>query len=182
MPNIIQQTKDWIEQFVIGYNLCPFAMKPFRDDRIRFVHFEEEDVAQLKEQFLVEALKLRDLPATEVETTLIICPNVSSNFETYLDLFEVMLDTLDEFELDEVIQLASFHPDYQFADTDYEAPENFTNRSPYPMIHLLRVDSVARAIETYPDTANIPVNNIARMQQIGSEELIKRYHEIIGKN
>lgn len=182
MSKIIKHTKDWVEQFVIAYNLCPFATKPFRRDRIRYVHFQDDNAAPFLELLLKEALALREQTPEDLETTLVVHPKLTNSFEDYLDLFATVEDLFEEQGFSELIQVASFHPDYQFADTEYEAPENFTNRSPYPMIHLLRVDSVAHAIDTYPDTARIPTINIARLKQIGSSELIKRYHEIIGKN
>ncbi len=182
MSEQITKTKAWIEQFVMRYHLCPFATKPFREDRIRYVVFDGQDAKTLLALILAEVRQLQTKPAAELETTLIIHPHFGLTFESYLDLIGDLDDMFEELELMESVQLASFHPDYQFAGTEYEAPENFTNRSPFPMIHLLRVDSVSDAIENYPGINVIPTNNIARMQQIGSAELIKIYHEIIGKN
>lgn len=182
MSEQIITTKAWIEQFVMRYHLCPFATKPFREDRIRYLLFEGEDSRTLLELALAEIRQLQAKPAEELETTLIVHPKFGLSFENYLDVLADLEEMLEAFELNEFVQIASFHPDYQFAGTEYDSPENFTNRSPFPMLHLLRVDSVSDAIENYPDTSIIPTNNIARMQQIGSADLIKIYHEIIGKN
>ena len=178
----IDITKSWIEQFVIAYHLCPFASKPFREDRIRYVLLEEENEDKLHDLMMEEVKILQSQPSEVVETTLIIHPNIGRTFDSYLDIFAALEKQLEMQKLEEFVQLASFHPDYQFAETDYDHPENFTNRSPYPMIHLLRVDSVEASIESYPDTMRIPTNNIARMRQIGTTELVKIYHEIIRKN
>lgn len=179
---IINQTKSWIEQFVIGYNLCPFAAEPFHQDLIKYVLVEGRDLEQLVETAFQECITLRNTDSSEVETTILIHPELLTDFEEYLGVLEQMQDDLEKLDLEGVVQLATFHPDYQFADTQKDDPENFTNRSPYPMIHILREDSLEKVINLHPNTENIPQENIKTMNRIGREELIRKRNEIIGKN
>lgn len=180
--NIISQTKSWIEQFVIGYNLCPFAAQPFHQDRIKYVLVGGEEVEPLVETVFQECIHLQDTDPMEVETTILIHPGILTDFEDYLAVLGQMQDDLEELQLEGVVQLATFHPDYQFAGTNQNDPENFTNRSPYPMIHILREESVEKAINSHSDTENIPLENIKTMNGIGREALILKRNEIIGKN
>jgi uncharacterized protein len=179
---IINQTKSWIEQFVIGYNLCPFAAQPFNQDRIKYVLVEGKDLEELVETTFQECLSLQKTDASEIETSILIHPEILTDFEEYLGVLEQMQDDLEKLDLEGVIQLATFHPDYQFAETRPEDAENFTNRSPYPMIHILREDSLEKVINLHPNTENIPQENIKTMNRIGTEELIRKRNEIIGKN
>jgi uncharacterized protein len=164
---IIETTKLWLERFVIGLNLCPFAKHPFRNDKIRYVVFEGNDLEKLTETLLKEATEMEQTTPSVLETTLIILPEVLDEFEEYLDFVEMSEFIFAEVELEGVIQLASFHPDYQFDETEVTDVENYTNRSPFPMLHLLREDSITRAIEAYPEVGNIPENNIDTMNQLG---------------
>lgn len=184
MPNsnIISQTKSWIEQFVIGYNLCPFAVQPFQQDRIKYVLVEGEDIEGLVETVFRECVLLQDADPLKVETTILIHPGLLTDFEEYLAVVGQMQDDLEKLSLEGVVQLATFHPDYQFEGTRPEDPENFTNRSLYPMIHILREESVEKAINLYPDTEKIPQENIRTMNRIGRAELTRKRNEIIGKN
>lgn len=182
MSSVLQHTKTWVQSFVIGYGLCPFAMRPFQEDRIRYVLVEGSRVEELVEMTFKECLKLQNTTSEVLETTIIVHPNLLTDFLDYISIVEQMQEDLEQLNLDGIIQLATFHPAYQFAETEVDAPENFTNRSPYPMIHLLRAESVERAIAAHPDTAQIPVENIKMMNRIGHEQLIKQNNEIIGKN
>jgi len=173
---VVAETTQWLEKVVIGLNLCPFA-KPVHTKRlIRFVvsaaTTNEALLADLRSemQFLVET-------ASEViDTTLLIHPNVLADFLGYNAFLEDSNQELEEMELDGVIQIASFHPDYQFAGSKISDVTNCTNRSPFPMLHLLREESVRRALEGYPNPERIYERNMAALRslgKIGLEALLK---------
>ena len=179
---IIETTKLWLERFVIGLNLCPFAKHPFKNDKIRYVVFEGEDLEKLTEVVLSEANELVATTPSVLETTLVILPEVLDDFQEYLDVLNMYEFIFGEVELDGVIQIASFHPDYQFDETDMTDVENYTNRSPFPMFHLLREDSVTRALEAYPEIGDIPENNIETMNKMGLTRVKQMLDDIIRTN
>ena len=165
----IAATRRWLEKAVIGLNLCPFAKAVYVKEQVRFVFSDATTPEQLVEQLGEELLLLRDTPADEVDTTLLVHPHVLQDFLDYNDFLE-QADTLVEvLELDGVLQVASFHPDYQFADSRPDDIENYSNRAPYPTLHLLREDSVSRAVEAYPDPDAIVERNYATLRQLGHE-------------
>jgi hypothetical protein len=166
-----QKTKRWVEQVVIGMNLCPFAAKPFQADLIRYVVTSEKTPMALMGVFLTELNHLVSTPAEKLETTLLIHPDALQNFEAYLDFFAEAEDLLNDSGASELIQLASFHPHYQFANTEPNDVSNYTNRSPYPMIHLIRAESVERARHSYPDIEEIPARNIRLMEAHGLKKM-----------
>ena len=135
--------------------------------QIRYIVFEGNDLEKLTETWLKEANALVETTPSVLETTLIILPEVLDEFEAYLDFIDMSEFILEEVDLDGVIQIASFHPDYQFDETEPTDVENYTNRSPFPMLHLLREESVNRAIEAYPEIGDIPDNNIDTMNKLG---------------
>lgn len=169
----IEQTKKWLENVVIGLNLCPFAKHPFRSDKIRFVTYEGNAPDKLTEMLANELLYLNEVTTDEVETTLCIVPNMFTDFEDYLDFLDFTEEILTTLQLEGVIQVASFHPHYQFDGTAIDDVENYTNRSPYPIFHLLREKSIAHATETYPEVGAIPERNIEAMRKLGIEEIKK---------
>lgn len=146
---IIRKTRNWVEQFVIGLGLCPFAKKPFELEKIRYVVVDNGALDSLTKQLLDELYFLNRNEPNRVETTLIIVPYLLKKFRDFNDYLSVVDDVLIELKLTGEIQVASFHPDYQFANTKATDPENFTNRSPYPMLHLLREESIERALKNY---------------------------------
>lgn len=159
----------------MGLNLCPFARKEVERESIRFV------VSDGDEEALLAVLKaeLRQLEQdAAIETTLLIHPTTLLNFLDYNEFLSVTENLLSELNLDGVIQIASFHPDYQFAHTDFEDPENYSNRSPYPMLHLLRESSVSRAVDSHPDIDRVPENNVARLNDLGTAGLRELMKEI----
>jgi len=182
MDIYLEKTASWIKEFVIGHHLCPFAARPFQDKHIRYVLVEGTDIETLVETTFRECLFLKESPSEDVETTVIVHPKILEDFTDYIDTVAQMQEDLEQLDLDGIIQLATFHPEYQFEGTGLDDPENFTNRSPYPMIHLLREESVEKAIALHPDTAQIPEQNIMKMNQIGKERLTKQRNEIIRKN
>lgn len=153
-----QATCAWLQQAVIGLNLCPFAKREFDADRIRCAVVQGDDTEALLTAFAHELNLLEEQP--EIATTLLIFADAVSDFFAYLDLLDMAQAWLEEQELEGVYQLASFHPDYQFADSEADDEANYTNRSPYPMIHLLREHSVEQAVAAHPDTSLIPERNI----------------------
>ena len=169
-------TRDWVEQFVIALNLCPFAKKPAIEGRIRFVVFDGEDPSVLGEKLAEELLFLLNTDPEITETTLLIHPQVLTDFESYNDYLDVWEELLQGLELEGEIQIASFHPDYQFAGTDPGDPENYTNRSPFPMLHLIREASVSKAVDLYPDIEGIPSRNIDRLNELGLEGILKHFN------
>ncbi|MDA0379310.1 MAG: DUF1415 domain-containing protein [Bacteroidetes bacterium] len=169
--DIIAATREWVESFVIGLNLCPFARKEMVRNRIRFCVTEAASPVELME--VLESELDRITADADIGTTLIIHPAVLTDFETYLDFLDVADDLLVEKDLEGEIQIASFHPDYLFAGTDADDASNWTNRSPHPMLHLLREEDVERAVETHPDVEGIPERNIALMEELGVERLRK---------
>jgi len=164
---VIAHTKLWLERAVIGLNLCPFAKAVFIKDQIRYV----VSTAQTPEELLTDLMKelefLQQADPETIDTTLLIHPDALRDFLDYNDFLDVADAAVDKLELDGEIQVASFHPDYQFAGTDIDDISNYTNRAPYPTLHLLRESSVERAVEEFPDAAEIFNKNMQTLQQLG---------------
>jgi hypothetical protein len=166
----VKRTRAWVESFVIGLNLCPFAKKELVNDRIRFHATNAETENDLLIELQKELKLLQDNES--IETTLLIHPSVLNDFEDYNQFLGLADDLLVTLHLEGVFQIASFHPDYQFADTHPDDAENYTNRSPFPTLHLLREESLEKAIEHYDDVSLIPARNIAKMNEMGLAKLI----------
>jgi uncharacterized protein len=166
---VIASTRRWLEKSVIGLNLCPFAENPYRADRVRFFVSGKESAAGLLEDLRSELLGLNAADPSLRETSLVIHPAVLNDFLEYNDFLEVCDALLVDLDLSGVLQVASFHPRYQFADTGPEDIENYTNRSPYPMLHLLREASVERAIAAAGDTEEIYRKNIRTLRALGHD-------------
>lgn len=159
----------WVEDLVVGLNLCPFAGRELARNRVRFVVTDATTEAQLLAALETELVLLND--DAEIETTLLIHPGVLQEFFDYNQFLDIAERLLVEMKLEGVYQLASFHPDYQFAGTATGDAENFTNRSPYPLLQILREASLERSIAAYPDVEQIPVRNIEKMKSLGREKL-----------
>lgn len=168
---VIAATSAWLEKAVIGLNLCPFAKAVQVKNQIRFVVSAANSAEGLLSA-LIEELKLLAATAPEqVETTLLIHPQALTDFLEYNDFLERADAAVADLGLAGEIQIASFHPDYQFAGTAPKDITNFTNRSPYPTLHLLREASIARAVEAFPDAAVIFEKNIETMRQLDAAKL-----------
>ena len=167
--SIASAVRRWVEDLVVGLNLCPFAGRELVRNRIRFVVTESTTEEQLLNALNAELALLNNNPA--VETTLLIHPRVLQDFLDYNQFLDSADQLLVQMGLEGVYQLASFHPDYQFADTAAGDAENYTNRSPYPVLHILREESLTRSIAEYPDVEEIPARNIEKMNRLGSEKL-----------
>ena len=163
---IIAQTKKWILDVVIGCNFCPFASREVKKDSIRFEVIEGNKALVLKA--LSEAFtKMNARP--EIETMFLLLPKNFSGFAEYLKLVEGAEKLIKKSDYEGIYQVASFHPGYLFAGSSMDDAANYTNRSPYPMLHILREESVSRAIDNYPDTEKIPEKNTAFARQKGLE-------------
>lgn len=167
--NIISTVKNWLENIVIDLNLCPFAKRELIKNTIRFQVSDAKNEESLLE-CLSQQLSLITLDR-DIETTLLIHPWVLTHFDDYNQFLNLADELIKEQGLEGVIQVASFHPDYQFAGTSPSDAENYSNKSPYPILHLLREDSLERAIETYPNIDTIPQDNINKLNHLGARTL-----------
>jgi len=167
IDEVIAGTRRWLEKSVIGLNLCPFAAGPYRDNRVHLCVSEQRTASGLLEKLRTELANLHAADPVDRETTLLIHPWVLADFMEYNDFLEVCEAAVAELGLEGELQVASFHPRYQFAGTQPEDIENYTNRSPYPMLHLLREASVERALDATGDTEEIYRRNIRTMRELG---------------
>ncbi len=166
---IVSSVKHWLETFVVEQNLCPFAKRELAEGRVRFAvtpAFTEEQLLLA----LHDELELLNTD-TSVETTLLIHPGVLQRFSDYNQFLSAAEGFLVQSELEGTYQIASFHPDYQFAGTDPDDAENYSNRAPYPLLHILREESVDRAVRAYPDIEQIPARNIELLNRLGKSKL-----------
>lgn len=163
----IKATARWLERAVVGLNLCPFARAPLVQRKIRFAVSHARDTDGLLDDLCGELQSLAAVDADECETTLLIHPHVLGDFLDYNDFLDTADAAIDTLKLDGILQVASFHPAYQFADSAPEDIENFSNRSPYPTLHLLREASVERAVAAMTDTGEIYRRNQRTLQQLG---------------
>jgi uncharacterized protein len=166
---VLQQTRHWLEKAVIGLNLCPFAKAVYVKNQVRLVVSKARHADDLLEELDRELDLLVATPATEIDTTLLIHPTLFEDFLDFNDFLEVAENVIDEHELDGVIQLASFHPKFQFDGTEIDDISNYTNRAPFAILHLLREDSVERAVEAFPEAEAIFEANIATLERLGLE-------------
>lgn len=160
-------TRNWLEKAVIGLNLCPFAKAVYAKQQVRFVLSDASTPEALLEQLVEELVLLRDTPAEEIDTTLIIHPEVLTDFLEYNDFLENADAAVETLDLQGILQVASFHPQYQFAGAAPDDVSNYTNRAPYPILHLLREDSVERAVAAFPDPDVIIERNIETLDKLG---------------
>lgn len=165
----IADTRRWLERAVIGLNLCPFARAVVAKGQVRYVLSDAGTPEVLLETLGEELLRLRDTPMEQVDTTLIVHPRVLGDFLEYNDFLDRADALVEALVLEGVLQVASFHPDYMFAGSAPGDIENCTNRAPYPTLHLLREDSVTRAVEAFPDADSIVDRNIETLRKLGHE-------------
>ena len=165
--SIIAATRDWVERAVIGLNLCPFAKAVQVKDQIRYVVSTARDADTLLQDLSNELRHLAATSASETDTTLLIHPWALNDFLDYNEFLEIADAAIEALDLTGELQVASFHPDYQFADSAPDDIENCTNRSPYPTLHLLREESIDRAVAAFPDAAEIYAANIRTLRALG---------------
>jgi hypothetical protein len=164
---VIAQTRHWLEAAVIGLNLCPFAKAALLKQQIRFVVSQASDSDSLAAELAVELRRLADADPELLETTLLIHPQVLQDFDDYNDFLDIADAVLESLELEGELQVASFHPDYRFEGEDADDVSNCSNRSPWPTLHLLREESIERAVEAFPDAASIYEKNIETLRRLG---------------
>lgn len=164
---VLAATRDWLERAVIGLNLCPFAKAEHVHGRIRYVVSHAEAADDLLDQLRLELQFLQRQDPRQVETTLLIHPAVLQDFYDFNDFLAQADDLLVELGLDGELQVASFHPDFQFAGTRADDITNYTNRAPYPTLHLLREASIDRAVEAFPQAEQIYERNMQTLEQLG---------------
>ena len=163
---IIDTTKSWVERFIIGLNICPFAQY-IPEDQIKYNIDHSTELAHIFNNIQQEWQYL--LRHQDIETTLMIYPDASSDFLDFLDDYYACEQRLEDLNLDSTFQLVAFHPQFLFDEATPEDPANFTNRSPYPMIHILRSDSVTKAVDNHPDIESIPVKNMEKLRKESAE-------------
>lgn len=166
---ILAATRFWLEKAVVGLDLCPFAKAVYVKDQIRYVVSRAESPDALIADLTAELRALVAADPQETDTTLLIHPHVLEDFLEYNEFLGFADAAVAELDLEGVLQIASFHPRYQFAGSDPDDIANFTNRSPYPMLHLLREASVDRAVAAFPEAAEIYERNIVTLRRLGRE-------------
>ncbi|HEV8077683.1 MAG TPA: DUF1415 domain-containing protein [Marinobacter sp.] len=166
---IISATRSWVDTVVVGLNFCPFAKRELAKGRVRFTLCEATSEGELLQYLQHELQRLDNEP--DLETTLLIHPYALSDFMLYNEFLEEANSLLALMEMEGVYQIASFHPHYQFAGTGPDDAENYTNRSPYPMLHLLREASLEVAIDHYPNVDDIPERNIELTRKLGVQKM-----------
>jgi len=169
IETIRQETQHWLEKAVIGLNLCPFAKSVHVNNRLRYVVSQATTPEDLLKELARELLALNRADPDEIETAVLIHPRVLTDFLDFNDFLGAADALVEDLELDGILQVASFHPDYQFAGTDIDDISNYSNRSPYPTLHLLRESSIERATETMADTDAIYEANMATLEKLGLE-------------
>jgi len=166
---VTTQTMKWVKNFIVDLNICPFAKREVERESVSIVVLRSKKTQVALEELMAEVQWLDEHP--ETETTLLVFPTLFSDFYRYLDFVDLAENLMFEQECEGVYQLATFHPDYCFSGTEPNDVSNYTNRSPYPMLHLLREASVDKAIGFYGDTDVIPEQNIEKMDELGKDKL-----------
>ncbi len=175
--DIIQQTENWVNDVVIGLNLCPFASQPFQNNSIEYSVNSGDSLEQHLQCLADSFAKLDD--STDTETSLLIYPDAYQKFDDYLELLDLANQLLIDLNYTGIYQIASFHPDYRFADSAENDAGNFSNRSPWPMLHLIRENSLEKALASYPNSEKIPENNIKKLREIGYKKMQAKLNNII---
>lgn len=164
---VLDKTRLWLEKAVIGLNLCPFAKAVYVKNQVRLVVSHAKHADGLLEELDRELDLLAATPAEEVDTTLLIHPTLFDDFLDFNDFLEIAEGGVDEHGLEGVVQLASFHPQFQFDGTEPDDISNYTNRAPFAILHLLREESVEKAVEAFPEAEAIFEQNIATLEKLG---------------
>ena len=164
---VLAQTRHWLEKAVIGLNLCPFAKAVYVKNQVRLVVSQARHADDLLEELDRELDLLVATPADEIDTTLLIHPTLFDDFLDFNDFLEIAEGVVDEHGLEGVVQLASFHPGFQFDGTEPDNISNYTNRAPFSILHLLREDSVERAVQAFPEAETVFEDNIRTLEKLG---------------
>ena len=166
---VTDHTRQWLEKAVIGLNLCPFAKAPHVKNLVRISVSQARHLDGFLEDLDRELQLLGDTPADELETTLLVHPTLFPDFDTFNQMLDIADAAVVDNGLEGIVQIAPFHPDFQFEGTDSDDIGNYTNRSPYPTLHLIREDSIAKAAQAFPDASVIFERNIALLEKMGHE-------------
>ena len=166
---VTDHTRQWLEKAVIGLNLCPFAKAPHVKNLVRISVSQAHHLDGFLEDLDRELQLLGDTPADELETTLLVHPTLFPDFDTFNQMLDIADAAVVDNGLEGIVQIAPFHPDFQFEGTDSDDIGNYTNRSPYPTLHLIREDSIAKAAQAFPDASAIFERNIALLEKMGHE-------------
>jgi hypothetical protein len=167
----VDRAKKWVEDFVIAYALCPFARVPYEAGQVRFCEITETDTEAILEAFWKEVDVIDRAGEQEMSNSILAIPALTDSFEHYLDILAMATDLLELQNVADKFQLASFHPAYLFDGTEDIDPTNYTNRSPVPLIHIIRSEEVALAIESHPDIDSVPIANQSKMRELGEDHL-----------
>ena len=166
---VTDHTRQWLEKAVIGLNLCPFAKAPHVKNLVRISVSQARHLDGFLEDLDRELQLLGDTPADELETTLLVHPTLFPDFDTFNQMLDIADAAVVDNGLEGIVQIAPFHPDFQFEGTDSDDIGNYTNRSPSPTLHLIREDSIAKAAQAFPDASAIFERNIALLEKMGHE-------------
>ena len=169
--NEIEKVEKWLDEIVIGLNFCPFASKPRRNDQIRFVTSSANTSEELLLNLQDELTLLDQTSSTGIETTLLIVPEMLTVFDDYNQFLDLVDQLLIQFEWEGIFQVASFHPDYYFAGTEPDSVENLTNRSPCPILHILREESIEKALENIAEPDEVYKRNIQTMNNLSADQI-----------
>ncbi|WP_154203637.1 DUF1415 domain-containing protein [Vibrio harveyi] len=172
---ITEQVNQWLNDVVIGLNLCPFAAKPQRNKQIKIFVSEASQEEALLEDILLQLIELSNTEPEKLETTLVVVPNMLQDFWDYNFFIDWVEGLIKQQDWEGIFQVATFHPDYCFGGAEPEDDENLTNRSPYPVFHLIREESMEKVLKHYPDPESIPDTNIARVSALSEEERQKLF-------
>ncbi|AQW56816.1 DUF1415 domain-containing protein [Vibrio rotiferianus] len=172
---ITEQVDQWLNDVVIGLNLCPFAAKPQRNKQIKIFVSEASQEEALLEDILLQLIELSNTEPEKLETTLVVVPNMLQDFWDYNFFIDWVEGLIKQQDWEGIFQVATFHPDYCFGGAEPEDDENLTNRSPYPVFHLIREESMEKVLKHYPDPESIPDTNIARVSALSEEERQKLF-------
>ncbi len=169
-----ENTRRWIESWIVGLNLCPFAKRVFDEDTIRYQVTETTEASAILRELARELQTLVGSRRNEIETSFLIFPNALPDFLDFNDFLGVAENLVLDMGLSGTVQLVGFHPTFQFAESGEDAPENYTNRSPYPMLHLLREVSVTEVAGNPEELAQIPIRNTKTLAAMGTPAILKR--------
>ncbi len=177
--NVVQLTQKWIDIFVVGLKLCPFAPPVIKNKTAHYAVFRDEKLSVFKSFFEEECARLMNTDS--IETSLIITPENFLDFDAYLNVLERANKWIEKWNYEGIFQIASFHPDYQFENTDYDDNENFTNRSPFPVFQILREKSITEAAKTFKNIDSIGEQNAERFKAMDFKTILQ-YHDSIKQN
>ncbi|HGY9580271.1 DUF1415 domain-containing protein [Vibrio harveyi] len=172
---ITEQVDQWLNDVVIGLNLCPFAAKPQRNKQIKIFVSEASQEEALLEDILLQLIELSNTEPEKLETTLVVVPNMLQDFWDYNFFIDWVEGLIKQQDWEGIFQVATFHPDYCFGGAEPEDDENLTNRSPYPVFHLIREESMEKVLKHYPAPESIPDTNIERVSALSEEERKKLF-------